>query len=113
MVLSRSINEIITYPPSALYSFEIIWYEWIDNLNFTLNPNDHLKNADEYIEIAKQIFTKNGWEGDGDIQHMWIPPFMFEGVRTDDFSNGIIIWHVKQKEDGISFILSPIKLPDQ
>lgn len=112
MSYSRRINEIITYEPSTLYSFDTIWYEWIDNLNFTLDPADHLENSDEYIKIAKERFLEIGWEGDGDIELMWIPPFMFDGPRTEEFTNGVIVWHVKQQEDGISFILSPIKLPD-
>lgn len=112
MGFSRPISQIITYPPSKLNSFELIWYEWIDNLNFTLNPNDHLDNSEEYIEVARQRFLSNGWEGDGNIELMWIPPFMFKGVRTEEFTNGVIVWHVKQTEDGISFILSPIKLPE-
>ena len=44
---------------------------------------------------------------------MWIPPFMFKGVRTKEFTVGVTIWHVKQREDGFSWILSPIQLPDE
>lgn len=113
MPFTRSINEIINYPPSDLEAFELIVYEWIYNLNFTLNPNDHLENAADYIYIAKQRFLKAGWYGDGEITLMWIPPFMFKGAGTGIVTNGVIIWHVKQKEDGISWILSPVKLPCQ
>jgi len=113
MAFSRKINEIIKYPPKDLNQFELIMYEWIDNLNFTLDPSNHLKNSEEYIQTAKSIFLKAGWEGDGQIELMWIPPFMFHGTRTEEFTNGIIVWHVKQKEDGFSWILSPIKLPCQ
>lgn len=113
MAYTRNIKEIIHYPPSKLDTFELISYEWIDNLNFTLNPNEYLENAEDYIKIAKERFLKAGWYGDGEIELMWIPPFMFKGIRTEEFTNGIIIWHVKQEEDGISWILSPIKLPCQ
>jgi len=113
MAFSRSINDIINYSPSRLNQFELIMYEWIDNLNFTLDPMFHLKNAENYIKIAKTRFLKAGWEGDGKIELMWIPPFMFKGTRTEEFTNGIIVWHVKQQEDGFSWILSPIKLPCQ
>ena len=41
---------------------------------------------------------------------MWIPPFMFDGIRSEEFTLGVTVWHVKQKEDGISWILHP-KIP--
>lgn len=113
MASTRTINEIIKYPPSELDSFELIAYEWIDNLNFTLNPKDYLDKAEDYIQKAKERFLNAGWYGDGEIGLMWIPPFMFQGTKTAEFTNGVIIWHVKQQEDGISWILSPIKLPCQ
>ena len=112
MAFSRPTNQIINYPPSKLNSFELRTYEWIDNLDFTLDPRDYLENGNEYIEVARQLFLGIGWDGDGRIELMWIPPFMFEGVRTEEFTTGVIIWHVKQTEDGISFILSPVELPD-
>lgn len=107
MAYSINKEQIIDYPPEKLKSFFKNSYEWIDNLNFTISPSDCLENAEEYIVIAKEIFTEMGWYGDGEIQLIWIPPFMFDGIRTQRFSNGIVIWHVKQKEDGISWILSP------
>lgn len=107
MAYSIKKEQIIDYPPEKLNSFFKNSYEWIDNLNFTISPSDCLENAEEYIVIAKEIFTEMGWYGDGEIQLIWIPPFMFDGIRTQRFSNGIVIWHVKQEEDGISWILSP------
>jgi hypothetical protein len=91
MAFSRSIKEIIHYPPSKLNSFEVIMYEWIDNLNFTLKPKDYLDHANKYVSVAKTRFLEAGWYGDGDIELMWIPPFMLEGPRIDEFSNGIIV----------------------
>ena len=41
---------------------------------------------------------------------MWIPPFMLNGERTEEFAKGITVWHVKQKEDGISWFLAPDSL---
>lgn len=111
--MASTIIGLIKYPPSELDSFELIMYEWIDNLNFTLNPKDSLDNAKQYVQKAKDRFLNAGWSGDGEIELMWIPPFMFKGIRTQEFTDGVIIWHVKQKEDGISWILSPIKLPCQ
>jgi hypothetical protein len=113
MAFTRSIKDIIHYAPAALDSFELILYEWIDNLHFTLDPTEYLDNADEYIQKVQELFLKAGWTGNGVINLMWIPPFMFTGARTEDFTSGVIIWHVKQQEDGLSWILSPVKLPCQ
>lgn len=111
MAFTRKISDIINYPPETLRTYRLIMYEWIDNLNFTLNPKERLNNYSEYISIAKELFLEAGWDGNGEIELMWIPPFMFTGERTEEFCNGIIIWHVKQDEDGLSWILTPIKLP--
>jgi len=107
----RDKSKIITYPPEALRSFFVEAYEWIDNLNFTIRPEECLENAEEYIHIAKDIFSDAGWYGDGEIELMWIPPFMLHGILTKDITVGLTVWHVKQQEDGISWLLSPIKLP--
>ncbi len=64
MAYSIKKSEIIDYPPEQLKEFEIMAYEWIDNLNFTINPKDCIENADEYISIAKQRFLDDGWDGD-------------------------------------------------
>jgi hypothetical protein len=110
MAYSIKKEQIIDYPPEKLNEFFKSAFEWIDNLNFAMNPSDCLENAEEYIRVAKAIFTEMGWHGDGDVQLMWIPPFMLKGIRTENFTRGIVIWHVKQNEDGISWILSPVKL---
>jgi hypothetical protein len=112
MAFSIKKTDIIDYPPEALTTFHLESYEWIDNLNFTLNPKDCLSNANAYIKVAKEMFlNKGGWDGDGEIALMWIPPFMIPYDSTKKFFNGVVIWHVKQKEDGISWILTPIDLP--
>jgi hypothetical protein len=111
MNIQRDKTKIINYPPETLRTFRVQMYEWIDNLNFTINPEECLENAGEYISIARKMFLDAGWYGDGKIELMWIPPFMFQGERTEEFTIGVTIWHVKQKEDGISWLLSPVQLP--
>jgi hypothetical protein len=103
---SKEIKKIINYPPEHLYKFHRTGFEYIDNLNFGIDPADYIENYEEYINIAIEIFLEMGWHGDGKISLMWIPPFMFELSEPE----GIIFWHVKQIEDGISFILSPIDI---
>src|SRR4051812_46842194 len=92
-------SEIINYPPEKLGSFHLMMYEWIDNLNFTLDPKDFVENCNAYLAIARERFLKAGWDGDGKIELMWIPPFMFTLKDPDpEFTKGITIWHVKQLE---------------
>jgi hypothetical protein len=101
----RDRSQLIKYKPSILMEYDVMAYEWIDNLCFTLDPLECVSNANEYIKIVKNKFLNAGWYGDGKIELIWIPPFMFDGKRTEKFTKGKIVWHVKQKEDGISWIL--------
>ena len=106
----RDKKNIIKYPPETLRTFEVFGYQWIDNLCFTIDPKECLDNSDEYIKIAKELFLKEDWDGVGEVELMWIPPFILEPHGTEDFTNGITVWHVKQLEDGISWILHPKNL---
>lgn len=98
------------YPPEKLRSFFRNSYEWIDNLDFSLDPLVYIANAEAYLQVARELFVEMGWAGDGEIRLMWIPPFMLDGIHTQRFTRGVIIWQVKQQEDGISWILSPLDL---
>jgi hypothetical protein len=100
-------SEIITYPPEELHNFKVNGCEYIDNLHFVLSPKECLENADDYIRIVERKFKKAGWDGDGEIQLMWIPSFLVKSDYMPEHWNGIIVWHVKQKEDGISWLLYP------
>jgi hypothetical protein len=107
MAFSIKKNEIINYLPQALHGFEVKLFEYIDNLHFTLTPSDCLESPDEYIEIARTKFLDAGWDGDGNIELMWIPPFVLNREKTDFDTHGMVVWHVKQTEDGISWLLYP------
>ncbi len=109
----RDKKRIIKYPPDTLRTYGVMCYEWIDNLCFTIDPFECLDNAEEYIKIAKEHFLAAGWDGDGQVELMWIPPFMFDGIRTDEFTTGVTVWHVKQLEDGISWVLHPRNIFDK
>jgi len=54
----------------------------------------------EDIEKIKESFKKDGWEGDGKINMIWIPPFLYKHHDT----YGFYIYHVKQLNNGISFL---------
>lgn len=59
---------------------------------------------EQYDHTRSQVskaFVKAGWEGDGKIQLIWIPPFINTGFEGD---MGSLIWHVKQSNNGTSFL---------
>ena len=109
-------NYVIDYPAEKIKDFHCYMYEWVDNLHFALDPAIFLTEPEPYLKAASERFLKEGWYGDGDIQLMWIPPFAQKPKYPvdedfDDFYHGITVWHVKQLEDGLSWILSPVALP--
>lgn len=113
MAYSIPANEVIDYEPDALRSFSVYGFEWIDNLLFLQDPASFVgSRATEYEAIARERFAECGWEGDGTIQLLWLPPFVFP-LNLNVRPTGVAIWHVKQVEDGVSFLLSPIPLPFQ
>lgn len=110
--------EIIKYPPEALKAFICRQYEYIDNLHFILNPQECLENPKEYIKIAKKRFKAAGWEGDGEVGLIWVPPFMLKDENGEMIwmfgkTEGEIVWHVKQLNDGTSWLLLPEDLDKQ
>ncbi len=111
MAFSIKRDEIVTYPAEALRQFEVYGYEWIDDLWFCRAPEEILgAKAPDYVAVAKEIFLEAGWMGDGDVQLIWLPPFVFP-MGPPRRPEGVVVWHVKQEEDGVSFLLSPLKLP--
>lgn len=110
--MSFSIDKakVITYPPSALRDFHVYGYEWIDNLNFVRPLREFIADPHEYVQVAKERFLAAGWDGDGRIGLLWLPPFLFPKSQQIG-PEGVVVWHVKQIEDGTSWLLSPIKLP--
>src|SRR5215469_1337963 len=56
-------------------------------------------------ELA-EIFKQAGWEGDGKIQCFFVPPCFSVHGRDGDTSC-VSIYHVKQKNNGISWLAIP------
>ncbi len=110
-------SAMIAYPSEKLQDFACTTYEYIDNLNFLLDPYDCLDNVEDYLEVASQRFLEEGWDGDGLIKLLWIPPFMLKDEFGEavyfEHEEGIIVWHVKQLSDGISYLLLPKDLDQQ
>lgn len=84
-------------------------YMFIDDLSFIQKPEVlGFPDLNDTIEHVRARFLDAGWEGDGDIGVFWLPPFVLS--EADDHY-GVLVWHVKQRNDGISWLLSPIPLP--
>ena len=111
---SKDLSELVTYSEDAVSGFHLYGYEWIDNLHFLLPPSRVIADARrrDALEIAvRHRFSAEGeWEGTGRLSLLWLPPFVFP-ISTSVPPEGVIVWHVKQHEDGLSFLLSPIPLP--
>ncbi len=105
-------QHVIDYPPEQLQEFQTYGLQYIDNRLFALSPEKLLGTqlAMPYIRAAAARFDAMGWEGDGAIKLLWLPSFVFPRSAGID-PVGVVIWHVKQDEDGFSFILSPVQLP--
>ena len=105
-------HEVIDYPPEQLREFKSYGVEYIDNRLFALNPDKLLGSqaALPYRSIADELFKECGWAGDGEIELLWLPAFVFP-LSAGISPVGVVIWHVKQIEDGLSYLLSPVDLP--
>ena len=110
---SKEITELIGYDETAIDRFHFYGFEWIDNLNFLRSSSevipDRLRRTALETAVARR-FTCEGWEGTGRLALLWLPGFVFP-MSADIPTEGVLVWHVKQHEDGISWLLSPVPLP--
>jgi hypothetical protein len=60
----------------------------------------------EGIATLTDLFKGRGWEGDGQLEWMWVPPFFGEKTWNRWFQ----IYHVKQSHRGTSWIASKHRL---
>lgn len=91
---------------SEIQSYHVYEYTFLDELQFIKPPGEVYKYEDSVqlnivIEAIKKKFSDAGWEGDGDIGILWLPPFVDAGIED---TWGTYIWHVKQSNNGISFL---------
>lgn len=97
-----------TFLPKYFYSFQ-----HVDELAYVLSPakvqeaSQDAEGIVAMVPLISSMFRKNGWEGDGDIGLIWIPPFIME----DGGSAGVFVWFVKQSNNGTAFIGSAVPLP--
>lgn len=105
--------------PETIRQYFVYAYCFLDDLRFMRNPVevieewnkfypfDKVDKVSELITAVRGRFLKEGWEGDGEIGLLWLPPFTDTG--TED-TYGTYIWHVKQQNNGISWLLSSVEL---
>ena len=106
-----SASTVVSYEPEALQSFLVYGFEWIDNFHFLQSPEKFVgSKSSQYEAIAKGRFKQLGWACDGQVNLLWLPPFVFP-LELKVPPEGVVVWHVKQVEDGVSYLLSPIALP--
>ncbi|RZJ38389.1 MAG: hypothetical protein EOO18_03490 [Chryseobacterium sp.] len=124
---------IIPYFPEDIKNFFVYDYEWIDELFFLKRIDEILDSYESYESELKKKFIDRGWSGEGEVNNVWIPPFAMSGIikygedgflkkyydsslvgnlekSPKSWTRGLLLWHVKQKDDGISFICSPLEL---
>ena len=111
---TKDFAKLLIYSAAEIPSFHLYGYEWIDNLHFMLSPSDVVGDASRRTALEEAVRRRfrdeAGWEGTGRLSLLWLPSFVFP-LRSGVSSDGVIVWHVKQHEDGISCLLSPIPLP--
>lgn len=88
-------------------------YEHLDDLRFIRTPEDFLgsfgsdkpsrEDIAHILTAVEKKFREAGWEGDGTIGVIWLPPFVDTGIED---TWGTYLWHVKQSNNGTSFVLS-------
>jgi hypothetical protein len=97
---------------TSIKNYKIYTYTFLDDLSFIKNPYDYFKydkkdKIDDAISLIGERFKEHGWEGDGSLGIIWLPPFVEMGIED---TWGTYIWHVKQNNNGISFLASDAPL---
>lgn len=96
-------------PATKLAKYHTYRFHYLDDLSFMQPAAEALSifpDADSYIDEIKGLFHQHGWEGDGMIQLFWLPPFAVNSHET----HGVFCFHVKQNNNGTSWIASPSPL---
>jgi hypothetical protein len=99
--------------PSIVDDYLVYCYQFIDTRAFMHDASSVLKehpDGEAVVTRVKSHLSNNGWEGDGVLQLLWLPPFI--GVGAED-TWGVCVWHVKQSNNGTSWFASPVPLEFQ
>lgn len=107
------LETLVPYTAAEVPTLKLYGYESIDNLHFLLEPEEVIRDVSRCNGLCDAVvrrFKDGGWDGTGCLSLLWIPSFVFP-VEAAVGSEGIVVWHVKQHEDGVSWLLSPVALP--
>ena len=90
-------------PPLYIYQ-----YQFIDDLSFVRTPVQVFpsETPEELRRVTQTIrsqLLEAGWEGDGELGVLWLAPFVDVGIED---TNGTYVWHVKQANNGVSWLAS-------
>lgn len=97
--------------PDGVIHWHFYAYEYLDDLAFMPLAREAFSNwpsGEAIIARVEEKFRSLGWEGDGEMQILWLPPFAGAGPHD---TLGCYVLHVKQENDGISWLASPHGLP--
>lgn len=70
-------------------------------------PDQGKRSVQKLKKELEEMFEKAGWEGDGIIKCVFLPPCFFS-KSGDNYCE--IIYHVKQSNNGTSFFIVPKRL---
>ena len=90
---------------NGFYVYQFHFVDCFEFLNFIASPKSEQYQYE--LKEVKQAFLLAGWEGDGEIIFVWIPPF---ATTLEDDNFGKMLWYVKQSNNGTSWIASREKL---
>jgi hypothetical protein len=98
--------------PEIVRGYYIYTYTFLDDLSFIRSPEDVFEyeepeKVEAFVQEVRKRFLESGWEGDGKIGIIWFPPFVDVGAED---TYGTYVWHVKQSNNGISFIASEYQI---
>jgi len=97
--------------PDSVKKFFVYSYHYIDFHDYTKPAQEileHWSRGEDFISALKDLWLKHGWDGDGVVTSIWLPPFLVEDLNDEV---GLIVWHVKQLEDGTSWLASDKAIP--
>jgi len=99
--------------PKLFEGFHVYSYEHVDCEEYMPLASEVLSevpNKDAVLKAVSARLSAAGWEGDGELRLMWLPPFLFPGIED---TWGLAVWFVKQGNNGTAWIASSIPLPFQ
>ncbi len=94
------------YRPEEIPRLYTYCYHHLDDLGFVRKPREVFRelrpnDLKRLVDSVKSRFLSAGWEGDGNVGLIWLPPFVDTGIED---TWGTYLWHVKQENNGTSWV---------